>query len=81
MGIKLFPVSKDAMIGPYRVEDLAFIYTLVGEYDLALDQIEYLLSIPSLTMSVPILQLDPRWDPLRDHPRYKEIIRKYELKP
>jgi len=81
LGVELFPVSKDASIGPYRVEDLAFIYTLVGEYDAALDQIEYLLSIPSKTMSFPMLRLDPRWDPLRDHPRYKELIRRHGFEP
>ena len=61
------------------MEDLAFIYTLVGEHDDALDRLEYLLSIPSLTMSVPMLRLDPRWDPLRNHPRYKDLIQRYEL--
>ena len=81
LGVELFPVSKDALIGPYGVEDLAFIYTLVGEHDDALDRLEYLLSIPSLTMSVPMLRLDPRWDPLRDHPRYKELIRRHEYEP
>ncbi len=78
LGVELF---KDPLAGPYRVEDVAFIYTLVGEHDDALDQIEYLLSIPSQTMSVPMLRLDPRWDPLRDHPRYKELIRHHELDP
>ena len=62
-------------------EDLAFIYTLVGEHDWALDKLEYLLSIPSRTMSVPMLRLDPRWDPLRDHPRYKELIRRNGFDP
>ncbi|MCH7596421.1 MAG: hypothetical protein IID35_07665, partial [Planctomycetes bacterium] len=80
-GVELFPVSRDALIGPYRVEDLAFIYTLVGDYDAALDRLEYLLSIPSETMSVPMLRLDPRWDPLRDHPRYKELLRRHGFDP
>ena len=78
LGVELF---KDPMAGPYRVEDVAFIYTLVGEHDDALDQIEYLLSIPSATMSVPMLRLDPRWDPLRDHPRYKELLQGMGLPP
>ncbi len=72
-------MSKDALVGPFRVEDLAFIYTLVGEYDAALDKLEYLLSIPTLTMSVPMLMLDPRWDPLREHPRYQNIINRTDL--
>ena len=77
LGVELFPVSKDALTGPFRVEDLAFIYTLVGEHDSALDKLEYLLSIPCTNMSVPLLRLDPRWDPLRDHPRNKESLRRH----
>jgi len=81
LGVELFAVSKDAYIGPYREEDLAFIYTLIGEYDLALDKLKYLLSIPSATMSVPMLRLDPRWDPLRDHPRYNHLMRQHGFGP
>jgi len=69
------------LVGPCREEDLAFIYTLVGEYDLALDKLEYLLSIPSQTMSVPMLRLDPRWDALRSHPRYESLLRKHGVEP
>lgn len=73
LGVELFPGSKDAMIGPSRVRDLAFIWLLLGEYAAALDRIEYLLSNPSW-FSVPLLRLDPRWDPLRDHPRFQRLI-------
>ena len=63
--VELLPVSKDAIWGPGLIENLAFIYVLVGEQNAALDQIEYLLSIPS-ELSVPLLRIDPRWDPLRN---------------
>ena len=46
----------------------------------AFEQIEYLLSIPS-DLSIPILQLDPRWDPLREHPRYAELLSRHAPKP
>jgi hypothetical protein len=48
---------------------------MLGEYDAALDQIEYLVSIPSW-LSVPLLRLDPRWDPLRSHPRFQKLLEK-----
>ena len=73
LGVKLLPVSKEAMRGLSRVEDLARIYVMVGEYDEAIDQLEYLLSIPS-RLTIPLLRLDPAWDPLRNHPRFKKLI-------
>ena len=74
---ELLPVSKDAMDGPAYVERLVWIYVMVGEYDAALDQIEYLLSIPSW-VSGPYLRIHPRWDPLRSHPRFQKLLQKYD---
>ncbi len=73
LAVKLLPVSKNAVIGPFRVEDLAFTYALVGEHEKALDLIEYLLSIPSW-MSASLLRLDPRWDSLRDCERFRSLL-------
>jgi tetratricopeptide (TPR) repeat protein len=73
LGVELLPVSKEAMGGTSRVGDLARIYVMVGEFDLAVDQIEYLLSIPG-GLSIPLLQLDPAWAPLREHPRFKKLV-------
>ncbi|UCG52289.1 MAG: protein kinase [Candidatus Latescibacterota bacterium] len=74
--VELFPVSKDAHGGPTFVSNLAAIYVKVGEYDAALDQIEYVLSIPAL-YSIQSLRLSPTWDPLRNHPRYQALLEKY----
>jgi tetratricopeptide (TPR) repeat protein len=56
---------------------LAEIYTTTGEYEAAIDRLEYLLSIP-YRVSVPLLKLDPHWDPLRDHPRFQALLADYE---
>ena len=71
--VELLPLSKDAYSGPSRIEILAQIYTDVGEFDKAIDQLELLLSIPSL-ISEHILRLEPRWDPLRKHPRFMLLV-------
>ena len=71
--VEMLPVEKDAYIGPLQVQHLAMIYAQVGEPDLAVDQLDYLLSIPS-RLSVPMLRLDPRWDPLRDDPRFQSLL-------
>jgi serine/threonine-protein kinase len=74
--VELIPVSEDAIWGPLLLEQLAQIYVKIGEYEAALEQLEILLSIPS-ECSVPVLRLDPIWDPLRDNPRFKQLLDKY----
>ena len=64
------------MVGPWRIDDLAHIYTMVGEPDAALEQLDRLLSIPAL-FSVPLMELEPEWESLRDHPRYQELSEKH----
>ena len=71
---ELLPVSKEAYVGLHRLEDLARVYVMVGEYDLALDELERLLSLPG-GKSIPFLKLDPVWNPLRDHPRFRALLR------
>jgi serine/threonine-protein kinase len=73
LAVELLPISKDAIAGSLLVKELVRIYVMVGEFDAAIDQLEYLLSIPS-ELSIPLLRLDPVWDPLRDHPRFKRLL-------
>jgi len=73
LAVKLLHVDKDALRGTSRVRDLALIYVMVGEFDAAIDQIEFLLSIPG-ELSIPLLRLDPVWAPLREHPRFKKLL-------
>ncbi len=53
----------------------ALILAQVGEDDAALDEIERLLPGPS-SLGVHDMRLDPRWDPIRDHPRFKALLAK-----
>jgi len=71
----LLPVTKEAWRGTFRVEDLARIYVMVGEFEAAIEKLEFLLSVPS-ELSTPLLRLDPAWDPLRDHSRFKKLLEK-----
>ena len=77
-GVQLLPISKEAWRGAHRLEDLAVIYAQVGEYDVAIDHIETLLSIPS-DLSVNLLRLHPKWDPLREHPRFSALLEKFDI--
>jgi eukaryotic-like serine/threonine-protein kinase len=74
--VELLPNSKDAVYSLGHLQDLAVTYTFVDEYDLALDQLEFQLSIPGY-ITVPWIKMDPRWSRLYDHPRFKALIEKY----
>jgi serine/threonine-protein kinase len=67
---------ENATEGRYIAEELARILAQAGEVDAALDEIEQLLAGPSF-LSVPRLRLDPRWDPLRDHPRFQALMERH----
>lgn len=60
-------------------EWLAHIYTLLGRYPEALEQIRQNLSLQS-HLTTKILEMDPRWAPLRNLPEYKMLIREYSAK-
>jgi serine/threonine protein kinase/Tfp pilus assembly protein PilF len=74
--VEIFPLSMDANDAPWLIENLAQMYTLSGEHEAAIDQLELLLSIP-FEISVTLIRLDPTWDPLRDNPRFQKLIKKY----
>jgi serine/threonine-protein kinase len=67
---------EDAVIGPVMAWCRALILTEVGDADAAIDELGRLLAMPS-DVSVQTLRLDPRWDPIRDHPRFKALVVKY----
>jgi eukaryotic-like serine/threonine-protein kinase len=67
---------EDAYSGTFVAANRAQILAQSGDADAALDEIERLLAGPS-TLSVHTLRLDPRWDPIREHPRFKALLKKY----
>jgi tetratricopeptide (TPR) repeat protein len=73
-GTRLVPVSRDAFAGPLVLLGLAQIYMRTGEYDAALDQLEYLVSIPS-PVSIALLRVDPLYTPLRGNLRFERLVR------
>jgi TolB-like protein/Flp pilus assembly protein TadD len=76
--VELLPVTKDAYKGVFLLEDLAQIYVMTGKYDEAISELKYLLSIPGY-LSAKILESDPVWAPLRDHPEFKKLLEKVRV--
>jgi TolB-like protein/tetratricopeptide (TPR) repeat protein len=72
-GLALRPMSQDAYSGAYNQLQLARIYILGGEPEKALDQLEPLLRVP-FYLSPGWLRIDPTFDPLRSHPRFKRLV-------
>jgi len=71
--VELLPVTKDAVIGPLLVQNLALIYAWTGEKDLAFEHLAIAARIPGY-LSYGQLRLHPYWDPLRGDPRFDKIV-------
>jgi hypothetical protein len=63
-----------------RTQWLGEVFRLMGQadsarvyYEAAITELEGLLSIPS-HLSAAVLRMDPRWDPLREHPRFRRLV-------
>jgi len=67
---------EDRFTGPMIAAERAMILARAGEAEAALDEINRLLANPS-SVTVHTLRLDPRWDPIRTHPRFKALLVKY----
>jgi len=68
-GKELIPLSRDAILAPFRMEDLAAVYVLNGQLEEAIAELESLLAVPGI-LSPGHLRSDPLWAPLLDHPRF-----------
>jgi serine/threonine-protein kinase len=75
-GMAALPATEDAVYGPIAEETMATVETMVGEHDRAIERLERLLRTPygAFPLTVARLRLDPYWDPLRQHPRFKAIV-------
>ncbi len=69
----MLPVSKDAADGPVLIINLASVYALTGEKDLALEQLKVVAKLPA-GPTYGQLRLDPEWDSLRGDPRFEKIV-------
>ncbi|MGH7514884.1 MAG: hypothetical protein ACREOQ_18415, partial [Gemmatimonadales bacterium] len=71
-GTELWPISRDFSNGTYVQLQLARIYMIVGEPELAMDQLEPLLKVPNY-LSSGWLRIDPTWARLKNNPRFQRL--------
>jgi TolB-like protein/Flp pilus assembly protein TadD len=71
--VKMVPVSEDAVDGPSLVYNLAAVYGMVNERDLAFQALNTSAHTPG-GVAYGELKLDPAWDPLRNDPRFDKLL-------
>jgi TolB-like protein/Flp pilus assembly protein TadD len=71
--VKLLPISKDAVDGPYPELNLAVVYAWTNEFDLAFEMLTSLSKVPN-GLYYGSLKREPYWEPLRHDPRYEKLL-------
>jgi TolB-like protein/Tfp pilus assembly protein PilF len=74
--IDLRPETKDAFEGPRITEQVAQIYTILGDNARAIELLDGLLSRPS-EVTLQTLKVNPAWDPIRNDPAFQALFAKY----
>jgi TolB-like protein/Tfp pilus assembly protein PilF len=73
--VALLPVSRDALTGSAMLVWLATLEVRVGENDAAFAHLNEALARPSgMAISSAILKRDPFWDPIRNDPRFAQLL-------
>ena len=71
--VELVRAEKDVMQGMFSVTNLAMIAACVGDKDLAFEELDSIIRLPS-PLSYGGLKLFPWWDPLRGDPRFEKLL-------
>jgi tetratricopeptide (TPR) repeat protein len=73
-GMAIAPSSEDPFEGPMREARMARIYAMLGNADEAIAILKRWIAVPSFSDITPeSLRIDPRWDPIRNDPRFQEL--------
>jgi serine/threonine protein kinase len=71
----LYPTSKHPEGGPDLETEMAGIYSQLGDADHAIPLLKRLLNLPCGFFVTPArLRLDPIWDPIRNDPRFQDLV-------
>jgi TolB-like protein/AraC-like DNA-binding protein/Flp pilus assembly protein TadD len=72
--IEFYNINMDAYSGWLTEMQMVNILIFLEEYSEALPRLEQIIQTGWGLISVEVLKLDPFWDPVREHPKFKEII-------
>lgn len=80
--VAMISIRDNAFVGPTYLENLAEIYAQTDEPKKAMKILSRLMAMPAgAALSVPLLELDPVWDPIRKNPAFQTLLSTYEKKP
>jgi hypothetical protein len=71
--VETLPISKDAVSGPGILINLALVYAWTDDLNLAFETLGSLTKIPG-GIFYGSLKLEPYFDPLRNDPRFNELL-------
>jgi serine/threonine protein kinase/tetratricopeptide (TPR) repeat protein len=71
--VELMPIDRDPLNGVELLGQMAMVYAWIGERDKAIEQLLAIARLPDIP-SAGELRLNPWWDPLRNDPRFSEIV-------
>lgn len=74
--VEACPLALDAIGCMCPRIDLALVLTMAGDFGGACDRLDEILGTPG-PLSVPLLRLDPRWQPLTSQPCFAVLTAKY----
>ncbi|MCH7879806.1 MAG: tetratricopeptide repeat protein, partial [candidate division Zixibacteria bacterium] len=74
LGLEL---QENEFLRSWTLSDMARIYVMLGDYEAALDQLELTVGLTSV-ISAHTLRINPYWKQLKENPRFKALVKKYE---
>jgi tetratricopeptide (TPR) repeat protein len=72
--LRKYPIERDAVDSPFNLRWMAIVYMIAGRKAEAVTTLERALAIPSDDLTVPMLRLDPTFDPLRTEPGFQRLV-------